>query len=55
LRQQLVELLSNASPEEWQRTAIHGYYGQITLHWMADHICDHDAEHLQQARDALVG
>jgi hypothetical protein len=55
LRRQLVELLTNATPSEWQRTAIHGYYGQITLHWMADHICDHDAEHLQQARDALVG
>ena len=55
LRQQLVELLTNATPDEWQRTAIHGYYGRITLHWMADHICDHDAEHFQQAREALAG
>lgn len=55
LRRQLVELLFNASPDEWQRTAIHGYYGQVSLQWMADHICDHDEEHLQQARDALAG
>ena len=55
LRQQLVEVLTNATPDEWQRTAIHGYYGQISLHWLADHICDHDEEHFQQAREALAG
>ena len=53
LRSGLVELLRAASPEQWERIGIHGYYGEITLHWLANHICDHDAEHLQQARDAL--
>ena len=53
LRQELVSLLTAASLDQWSRTGVHGYYGEITLHWLANHICDHDAEHLQQARDAL--
>lgn len=54
LRADLVALLRQASPQEWERTGVHGVYGEITLHWMANHICDHDAEHLAQARDALA-
>jgi hypothetical protein len=54
LRGQLVALLRAAAPAQWERIGIHGYYGEITLHWLANHICDHDAEHLQQARDALT-
>ncbi len=53
LRGQLVSLLAAAPPAEWERIGVHGYYGDITLLWMANHICDHDAEHLQQARDAI--
>ena len=29
-------------------------FGDVTLHWLADHMCDHDQEHLDQARDALA-
>jgi hypothetical protein len=54
LREELVALLRDATPEQWERIGVHGAYGEITLHWMADHICDHDHEHLQQARDALT-
>jgi hypothetical protein len=54
LREELVALLRGATPEQWERIGVHGAYGEITLHWMADHICDHDHEHLQQARDALT-
>ena len=54
LRQDLVTLLRGATPEQWERTGIHSYYGDITLQWLANHICDHDAEHLQQAREALT-
>lgn len=54
LRHELVNLLREATPEQWERVGIHGVYGEITLQWMANHICDHDAEHLQQARDALT-
>ena len=54
LREDLVALLQEATPDQWERIGVHGAYGVITLHWMADHICDHDHEHLQQARDALT-
>ena len=54
LRGELVALLQAATPEQWERVGIHGVYGEITLQWMANHICDHDAEHLQQAREALT-
>jgi hypothetical protein len=54
LRRQFVALLSELSPEAWQREGEHGAYGRITLHWMADHVCDHDHEHVQQALEALA-
>jgi hypothetical protein len=54
LRGQLVEFLTDLAPEIWLRQGEHGAYGSITLQWLADHICDHDREHLQQAQDALA-
>jgi hypothetical protein len=54
LRGQLLGLLEALSPEMWQRQGEHGAYGSITVQWLADHICDHDREHLQQAQDALA-
>jgi hypothetical protein len=53
LRGELVELLAQLPAEAWPRPAEHGVYGEVTLHWLADHVCDHDREHLEQARDAL--
>lgn len=54
LRGQLVAILEKLAPESWERTGVHGYYGDITLMWMANHICDHDQEHFEQAREALT-
>jgi hypothetical protein len=54
LRGQLVSQLKSAAPADWDRLGVHGYYGEITLLWMANHICDHDDEHLQQAKDAMT-
>jgi hypothetical protein len=54
LRAGTVEFLKALPAESWTRTGEHGYYGEVTLQWLADHICDHDQEHLQQARDALA-
>ena len=54
-RAKLVVLVSAVTPEDWERTGQHSYYGDITLAWLCDHICDHDQEHLEQARDALSG
>ena len=54
LRAATVEFLKSLPAESWTRAGEHGYYGEVTLQWLADHICDHDQEHLQQARDALA-
>jgi hypothetical protein len=54
MRAETVALLRDAASADWDRTGIHGYYGEITLHWLADHMADHDAEHLQQSQEALT-
>lgn len=55
LRNEHVAFLRALPPEAWARPGTHGYYGEITLQWLENHVCDHDQEHLQQARDALAG
>lgn len=54
LRERTVELLKSLPADAWARTGEHGYYGEISLQWLANHIVDHDQEHIQQARDALA-
>lgn len=54
LRERTVELLRSLPASAWARTGEHGYFGEISLQWLADHIVDHDQEHLQQVRDALA-
>jgi hypothetical protein len=54
LREQVVALLAGLPPEAWERPADHGAYGEVSLHWMADHVSNHDREHLEQVRDALA-
>jgi hypothetical protein len=53
-RERTVEFLRELPTDAWQRAGEHGYHGEITLQWMGDHLCEHDQEHLQQARDALA-
>jgi hypothetical protein len=53
-RAEIIAFLHGLDPAEWGRPARHGSFGNVTLHWLADHICDHDQEHLDQARDALA-
>ena len=53
-RAETVALLEGLDAGEWERPARHGAYGDVTLHWLADHMCDHDQEHRDQARDALA-
>jgi hypothetical protein len=54
LRERTVELLRSLPADAWGRTGEHGYYGEISLQWLANHIVEHDLEHLQQTRDALA-
>ena len=55
LRLEHVELLLALPPEAWDRTGEHSLYGKMSLGWMEDHVCDHDSEHLDQAREVLAG
>lgn len=55
IREEHLAFLQELPPEAWERVGEHGYYGEITLRWLENHVCDHDQEHLQQVRDALAG
>jgi DinB superfamily len=55
LRAEHIEFLGTLTPEDWERTGIHSLYGKLTLGWMEDYVCDHDSEHLDQAREVLAG
>ena len=54
MRERLVSLLNNLPPDAWERTGEHSAYGQITLRWLMNQLCDHDREHLDQALNAVV-
>jgi hypothetical protein len=53
LRTRLMALLTGLDQAAWSRIGQHASFGEISLHWLANHICDHGEEHLQQIRDAL--
>ena len=54
LRQNNVARLRDLPPEAWHCTGEHDTLGEVSLQWLTDDICDHDAEHLEQIRDALA-
>jgi uncharacterized damage-inducible protein DinB len=54
LRDRTVEVLRSLPESAWARHGEHGYFGDVTLHWLANHVVEHDQEHLQQIRDALA-
>lgn len=54
LREAHVRYLESLPPEAWDRPGEHGYFGEITLGWMENHVTEHDAEHLAQVRDVLA-
>jgi hypothetical protein len=53
LRHELVARLRELDDAAWQRTAILGEHGEITLQGLMNAIVDHDAKHLAQARDVI--
>jgi hypothetical protein len=54
LRSQVVHTLEALEDGDWRREAVHPRVGRLTLHQLADRMCDHDARHIEQARDALA-
>lgn len=53
LREALVVRVEALDESDWQRVGLHPRRGEVTVHWLLDRIADHDAEHLEQARDVL--
>lgn len=54
LRTALVQRLGALEPDDWNRTAILPKRGRVTLHWLMNNVCNHDAKHVVQARDVLA-
>ena len=54
LRHEVVSLLESLEDTAWEREALHPQMGRITLHQLVERMCDHDARHIEQARDALA-
>jgi hypothetical protein len=53
-RSDTIHLLESLDDAAWQRAAVHPRFGRLTLHQLAERMCDHDARHIEQARDALA-
>ncbi len=54
MRNALVERLRTLEPAAWNRVGILPKRGKVTLHWLMDSVCNHDAKHVVQARDVLA-
>jgi hypothetical protein len=54
MRGGLVERLRTLEPAAWNRVGILPKRGKVTLHWLMDSVCNHDAKHVMQARDVLA-
>lgn len=54
LRTTLVERLGALEPGDWNRHGILPRHGRVTLHWLMNNVCNHDARHVVQARDVLA-
>lgn len=53
-REALIEELEGLDEAEWTRGGDLENRGEITLHWLMNHVCDHDRKHLKQAREVLA-
>jgi hypothetical protein len=47
-RQRLVQMISAAAPEAWQRPACHETMGATTFYLQVHNIANHDADHVSQ-------
>lgn len=53
-RAALLERLATLAPDDWNRVGVLPKRGRVTLHWLLDSMCTHDARHVVQARDVLA-
>ena len=50
----LVARLTTLGEDDWNRVGILPKRGRVTLHWLMNSVCNHDAKHVVQARDVLA-
>ncbi len=53
-RAALVERLTALGEDDWNRVGVLPKRGRVTLHWLMNSVCNHDAKHVVQARDVLA-
>lgn len=53
LREQMVERLRGLDEAAWRRMADLSGQGEVTLRWLLTSLVDHDAKHIEQAREVL--
>ena len=53
-RKQLVTILRELNPADWQRTARHAMFGPTTLQELVGFISDHDRSHIQQVKKTIA-
>ena len=47
-RAELVKILQQLAPEDWQRQGIHEVHGAVTLRTMLNRLVEHEEEHCAQ-------
>lgn len=55
LRQANLRMLTNLTPEEWQRFGIHSERGRMTVKDLASQMAGHDMKHIEQVQQILGG
>ena len=55
LRQANLRMLTNLTPEEWQRFGIHSERGRMTVKDLASQMAGHDMNHIEQVQQILGG
>jgi hypothetical protein len=53
-REDMIEELQDLPEDAWERPGTDDRNREITLHWLMNRACEHDARHLAQARDVLA-
>lgn len=47
-RQRTLAFLTDVADAGWGRTAVHETQGEVTFHFLVQHLVEHDSEHLNQ-------
>ena len=54
MRQQVVEVLTSLTDEQWLRTGVLGDHGDVTIQWLMERALTHDEQHIAEIMEALA-